>query len=172
MSSRGPARVNAPGNQADANQRAGLGAVDSFHQFRGRLMLLGFQVHDLSADHALDRSRSLRDGAHNLHRRGGRALQAGQHLVGLRLQRIPGKDSNRFAKGDMACRFATAQIIVIQRGQIIMDQGIGVQHFDRCAQFFHPWGIWPEPAIILAASRHSTGRSRLPPAKTLCRMAW
>ena len=65
-------------------------------------------------------------------------MQAGEHLVSLGLQRIPGKDGDRLAKDHMAGRLAPAQIIVVQRGQIIMDQGIGVQHFDRCAQLFHP----------------------------------
>ena len=138
MSVRGTARVDTPGDQADANQRTGLGAMDGLHQLWGWLMLLGFQVHDLAADHAINRSCSLRDGAHNLYRLRSRALQAGEHFVGLGLQRIPGKDGNRFAKDHVAGRLAPAQIIVVQRGQIIMDQGIGVQHFDRRAQLFHP----------------------------------
>ena len=65
-------------------------------------------------------------------------MQAGEHLVSLGLQRVPGKDGDRFAKDDVAGRLAPAQIIVVQRGQIVMDQGIGVQHFDGCAQLFHP----------------------------------
>ena len=101
-------------------------------------MFLCFEVHDLAADHALDGSRRLRDQAHDLHCLRSRALHTGQHLVSLCLQRIPGKDSDRFAKDNVAGRLAAPQIIVIQGGQIIMNQGIGVQHFDRRAQLFHP----------------------------------
>ena len=129
-----------PGHQADANQCPSLSTMDAFYQLRGWLMFLGFQVHHLAADHALDGSCRLRDRAHDLHRLRSRALHAGQHLVGLRLQRIPGQDGDRLAKGNVAGRLAAAQIIVIQRRQIIMNQGIGVQHFDRRAQLFHSFG--------------------------------
>ena len=42
----------------------------------------------------------------------------------------------------MAGRFAAAQVIVIEGGQVVVDQRIGMQHLDGCAQIFNTrWKI-------------------------------
>ena len=55
-----------PGDETDADQRSGLGAVDGVDHFGGGLVVFGFEVEDLAADHAFD-------GAGGLGNRGGRS---------------------------------------------------------------------------------------------------
>jgi hypothetical protein len=51
----------------------------------------------------------------------------------LRLQRVSGKYGDGFAEGFVAGGASAAQVVVIERGQIVVDQGICVKHFERGA---------------------------------------
>ena len=55
-------------------------------------------------------------------------------LEGERLQRVARKDGGSFTEGDMARRLAAAKVVVVERGQIVVDERVGVQHLDGCAQ--------------------------------------
>ncbi len=66
-----------------------------------------------------------------------RALQPRQHLVGERLQGIAGEDRRRLAVSLVAGGTAAAQVIVIERRQVVMDQRIGVDHLQGRADFLH-----------------------------------
>ena len=46
-------------------------------------------------------------------------------------QGIPCKDRLRLTKDSMVRRFAPSEVIIIHAGKIIMDQTVGVDHFDR-----------------------------------------
>jgi len=128
---------------------------------------LALQVHHLAANHAS-------------HGAGGAAkfllewqplpaagqTQSRQRLIRLGLQRISAQNRNRFAEHNMAGRLSPAQIVVVERRQIVMHPE------SRCAAFpAPPPGLqcpleglpWAEK--IRADSMHSIGRSRLPPAK-------
>ena len=61
-------------------------------------------------------------------------LQARQHFVGVGLQRVTGENGGGLAESDVASGTSAAKIVVIERRQIVMDQRIGVQHFDGRAQ--------------------------------------
>ena len=63
-----------------------------------------------------------------------------KNFVGLRLQRVPGQDGDGFAENFVAGGTATAQIVVVEGGQVVVNQGIGVQHFQRCAEFLDAFG--------------------------------
>ncbi len=71
---------------------------------------------------------------------GGGGIQPRQHLEGAGLQRVAGQDRYRFSKGYVACGLAAAQVVVIQRRQVVVDEGIGVQHFQGRAQALDPLG--------------------------------
>ena len=60
-----------------------------------------------------------------------------EHRKGERLQRIAGQDRGGLIKGAMAGRAAAAQVIVIHRRQIIVNQAVGMDQFDcggRCVE--------------------------------------
>ena len=127
------------------------------------------QIHDLSADHAIHRAGGARDLFDDAHPRLRRTLQPRQHFVGLGLQRIAGENRDRLAKRFVACGTPAAQVVIVERGQVVMDQRVGVQHLQRRAQFFD--FRRQRSRDHAAGSMQRTGRSRLPPAKTLWRMA-
>ena len=56
----------------------------------------------------------------------------GQDVEGQRLQRITGQDGAGLAECLVAAGLATAQIIIIHRRQVVVDQRIGVNELD-CA---------------------------------------
>ena len=49
-----------------------------------------------------------------------------------------GKDRDRLTKDFVAGWAATPQVVVIERGEVVMNERIGMQHFERCAQFLNP----------------------------------
>jgi hypothetical protein len=71
---------------------------------------------------------------------------AGQQFEGERLQRVAGEDGGRLVERDVAGRLAAAQIVVVHRRQVVVDQRVGVDHLDgggagrpRCSRA-HPAG--------------------------------
>ena len=89
------------------------------------------EIERLAAGHAV-RSAGRRQRRQHFHMytRIGDAV-GGKYFEGERLQRVAGEDRHRFAEDDVAGRTAAAQRIVVHRGQIVMDQRIGVDDFDR-----------------------------------------
>ncbi len=67
----------------------------------------------------------------------GMGVGLGQHLEGAGLQGVAGQDGGRLVEGAMAGRLAAAQVVVVHRRQVVVHQGIGVQHLDRRG---HPCG--------------------------------
>ena len=102
--------------------------------------MLGFEVDDLSADHAVDGAGGVGnftdDGDAGL----GGAAELREHLIGLRLQSVAGEDGDGLAECLVAGGTAAAQVIVIERGQIIVNQRIGVEHFEGGAETFDTGG--------------------------------
>jgi hypothetical protein len=72
-------------------------------------------------------------------------------LKGKRLKRISGEDCDCFSKGYMTGWLAATQVIVIKRRKVVMDEGVGMQHLDRCAQVDGAYGK------ISVAGRHTGG---------------
>ncbi len=50
-------------------------------------------------------------------------------------QRIAGEDGHGFAEDFVAGRLAAAIVVVVERGKIVVDQRIGVDHFERTGGF-------------------------------------
>lgn len=65
-------------------------------------------------DHALRRLRRVR-----------------QHRKRQRLQRIASEDRGGLVEGDMHGRLAAAQRVVVHRRQVVVDQRVGMDQFDR-----------------------------------------
>ena len=66
--------------------------------------------------------------------------EIGEDFVGLGLEGVAGEDGGGFSEDDMAGGLAAAEVVVVERGQIVMDERIGVQHLDRCGEFFDAVG--------------------------------
>ena len=56
-------------------------------------------------------------------------------LEGEGLERVAGEDGDGLAEGDVAGRLAAAQVVVVERGEIVVDERVGVQHLERGTQF-------------------------------------
>ncbi len=55
----------------------------------------------------------------------------GQRSEGEGLQGVAGENRGGLVKGSMAGRAATSQIVVVHCRQVIVDERVGVQHFQR-----------------------------------------
>ena len=134
------ASVNAAGNYTRRNQRCRLRAVNIFERFRIRFPMLGLEVDDLASDHSVYCASAARYFLDDLDSSLRRTTQFGKHFVCLGLQRIAGENCDRLSENFMTGRPATAQIVVVECRQIVVDQRIGVQHFQRRAQVFDSHG--------------------------------
>ena len=66
-------------------------------------------------------------------------IELSDGLEGERLECIAGENSDGFAESDVTCGFAAAQIVVVECGEIVVDQRIGVDHLDGSAEVWCSW---------------------------------
>ncbi len=96
----------------------------------------------------------------------------GDGLEGEGLEGVAGEDGDGFAEDYVAGGLAAAEVVVVEGGEVVVDEGVGVEHLEGCAEVGYAFGVGSSvPATILAASMQRMGRRRLPPAKVLWRMA-
>ena len=133
--------------------------MDPVEQFGRRRLMLALDVVDLPGDHPAQSARGARELADQP-----RVAGACQHVEGVGQQGVAGEYRHRLAEDLMRGRAAAAQIVVVERRQIVVDQRVGVDHLQRAG---HRQSLGSRPATARAASRQSTGRMRLPPAKRL-----
>ena len=93
------------------------------------------------------------------------AVELGQHLKGQREQRVAGQNRHGIAENFVVGELAAAVIVVIERRQIVVDQRVGVDQFQRAGRRASRHPATSETAR--AASMHRMGRMRLPPANRL-----
>ncbi len=55
-----------------------------------------------------------------------------QNVKGQRLQCVTGKDSGRLVIGTVTAGLAASQVIVVHGRQVIVDQRVGMDQFNRC----------------------------------------
>src|SRR6266567_972125 len=101
---------------------------------------LSLKVNHLSADHPIHRARAFRNLFNNLDACLRRALQSCEYFIGLSLQCIARKNGDRLAENFVARRTSTAQIVIVECRQIVVNKGIRVQHLESGAQFFDSGG--------------------------------
>ncbi len=89
-------------------------------------------IHHLATDHA-GMTRSLRQTHNEIATHEGIAmrLRRTQQRKRMRQKRITREDRGGFIESLVHRRFAAAQIVVVHRGQIVMDERIGVNAFHR-----------------------------------------
>ena len=123
---------NRAGFAGERDQRPGLHPLQPGDGADVERLPLGDQVDHLAADHAGAAGRS-RQGGDELaaHRRVAVRVGVRQHLEGHRQQPVAGEDRGRIVELLVAGRPAAAQIAVVHRRQIVVDQRIGMDHLDR-----------------------------------------
>ena len=82
--------------------------------------MFGLKIHDLPTDHSIYRASGARDLFDNPHPRFRWTLQPREDFVSLRLQCVPGQDRDCFSEDFVAGGASAAQIIVIERWEIVM----------------------------------------------------
>ena len=135
----------AAGDDGDGDEGSCLGAVDALDEIGGGLYSFRFDVHDLSADHAGGQPSGeivadaggdgVRDLAKNVDRGLGGDGKAGDCLEGEGLEGVAGEDGGGFSEYDVAGGQAAAEIVVVEGGKVVVDEGIGVEHLEGCAEF-------------------------------------
>ncbi len=114
--------------------------MDVFEGGEVGLLVFGFEVNDLAADHAVDGAGAVGNFPDDRDAGSGRASNLSQHLIGLRLQGVSGENGDGLSEDLVARGTSASQVVVIERGEIVVDQGIGVQHFERRAHLLNTCG--------------------------------
>ena len=79
-------------------------------------------------------------------------------------QAVAGEDRHVLAEHHVRGRAAPAQVVVVHRRQVVVDQRVGVDQLDRGRRGQHvDSGSAPSERAVASAS---TGRIRLPPASS------
>src|SRR3984957_4995814 len=145
--------VEAAGDEAGGDESSCFGAVDGFDQLGGGWGAFGFDVHDLAADHAgrelgvevADTAYAGADGegyfAGDRYRCGGWSGERGDSLEGEGLEGVAGEDGGGFAEEDMAGGLAAAKVVVVEGGKVVVDEGVGVEHLQCCAEVGEAFGV-------------------------------
>jgi len=93
--------------------------------------VFAFDIEHLAADHSIDRAYGVGDEADDFDGSGGRTVKPSQHFEGAGLQSVAGQDGNGFAKGLVAGGLAAAEIVVVEGGQVVVDERIGMEQSPR-----------------------------------------
>ena len=95
---------------------------------------LGLEVERLAAGHAAEpggaRQRRAPASSRAL-RPASVASPVGEDVEGKRQQAVAGEDGGRLVEGAVHGRLAAAQIVVVHRRQVVMDQRVAVHAFER-----------------------------------------
>ena len=108
--------------QRRMKERTRLAHMDTAQLLHRNLTVLRREVEHLPADHALGACRTA-DLVHHAQKRLGRHILLPQdHRERKREKSVPRKNRNPLAKLYMVRRLATPQIVIVHRGQIIVDE--------------------------------------------------
>ena len=88
--------------------------MDILQRLNSGRAVLGFQVHHLASNHAIDGARSARNLLNNAHAHFGRATQAREDLIRLSLQCVSGEDCCGLAENLVARGTPAAQIVIVE----------------------------------------------------------
>src|SRR5690242_18558707 len=143
------------GGNGSANESGGFGAVDKFEHGRLDALAFGFEVGDLAADHAVDGAggfgdfREHGDAAAGVDGRGSNGFESESK------KSVTGENGGGFAKFFVAGGFAAAEIVVVESGEIIVNEGIGVDELDGAGRIVSGRDIRIENASGLEAENRA-----------------
>jgi len=113
------------------NEGSGFCAVDFNEFLQGDALFFGVEVEHLTGNQSEAAGGMGQFG--DVIGRGVTAigLGAGDRGKGLGEEPVPGQDGHRFAVDLVTSGASAAKIIVVHAGQVVVDQGVGVNAFDR-----------------------------------------
>jgi hypothetical protein len=140
--------VEASADDAGGDEGSGLGAVDGFDEFGCGWGAFGLDVDDLAANHAgregtvgaYSGAYGEGDLAEDGYRGGGGRGERGDGLEGEGLESVASEDGDGFAEDDVAGGVAAAEVVVVEGGEVIVDEGVGVEHFQGCSEMLDSLG--------------------------------
>ena len=111
--------------------------MDGFYELEGGWGAFGFNVDDLAADHAGWEggvgAYAGADGEGDIFQYRdygrGRCGELGESLESEGLEGVAGEDGDGFAEEDVAGGLAAAEVVVVEGGEVVVDEGIRVEHF-------------------------------------------
>ena len=74
------------------------------------------------------------DFAEDLNGDGCGAVEARDGMEGEGLEGVAGEDGDGFAEDLVAGGLAAAEVVVVEGGQVVVDEGVGVEHLDGGAE--------------------------------------
>ena len=133
LGARGEAGRQRPEQHAALDQRSGLAPVHLLDLRDRELPSDGGQVDRLPAGHAAGAGGPGEHADHLQARAGGGLAEGlvGEHGKGQRLQRVPDQHRGALVVGAVAGRAPAAQVIVVHRRQVIVDEAVDVDQFHR-----------------------------------------
>ena len=122
---------NRPGFAGKSKHPTGFQKMQMGHLCLIKRLALARQINHLPANHAV-RSGSTRQGPNKIsaNTRIWMGILIGDHFKGLGQKRVARQDRRRLVKLLVAAWLTAAQVIIIHRWQIVMDQRIAVHHFN------------------------------------------
>ncbi len=116
--------------------------MDGFDQFCGGGLALGFDVYYLATDHAggewavwaYSGAYGKGDLAEDGYGSGGWGGKLGDGLEGEGLEGVAGEDGDGFAEDLVAGGLAAAEVVVVEGWEVVVDEGVGVDHLQRGAE--------------------------------------
>ena len=132
-------------------ERAGLHRLEApdLRLARGGVAVapLGRKVEHLAAGHAGEPAGAGKpEDELAAHRGVGMNRRIGEALEGERLERVAGEDRRRLVEGAMDARLAAAQVVVVHRRQVVVDERVAMQELDRGAGLHDAGVVAPEEA--------------------------
>ena len=128
--------------------------MDRFEEFFRRRLTFTLYVVYLAADHSSDRAGSCRQLVGQRNAPFGRYSTCAQHLKGERQKSVAGENRHRVAENFVTSRTATAQIVVIERRQIVVNQRIRMDQLQRTGSVLERFAI----ALLPPARPHTQHR--------------
>ena len=134
-------------------------------QGRGALRDERLDVDVLAADHAVDAGGGgeLADGREQVGGVAGLLVEDEPERLGV--EAVAGEDRDVLAVLDVAGRPAAAQVVVVHRRQVVVDEAVGVDELEGGGEREDARSGRVPSALAVASA--STGRMRLPPASRL-----
>src|SRR5256885_7630420 len=105
--------------------------MDVLEHFRGDLSPLSLQIRHLPTHHAVDGSRSRSHLGQHSYATCRVDWSCANGLKRQSEQRVAGENRGGLAESLVTRRLAASQVIVVQRRQVIVNQRIGVNEFER-----------------------------------------
>ncbi len=122
----------------------------------------GFDVRHLAADHAANGPCRCADLGDHAHAPCGLDRRARQRRERQRQQAVAGQNRHRLAEHFVVGGLAAPQVVVVERRQVVVNQRIGVDEFERAADLDRTLQILGEHSRHLEAQR---GANSLTPRK-------